>query len=150
VKALLLDCDGVIGSGTVWRQNETKRWTCVAGWLEPQLIARLNRVVRRTEAKVVLSTSWRKYLGWRTVAGVLYACGFTGTVIGATEVLGEGITERRLEILEWVQAHPEVTAWAAVDDCEIEGLGDRFVRTHAVHGLTDVDVEKLVAILKRS
>ena len=146
---LFLDCDGVIGAGRVWAQNETKRWTSPAGWLDPVLIARLNRLVRLAGAEVVLSTSWRKYLGARSVAGVLRACGFTGRVIGATEVMGEGVEQRHREIERWVREHPGTTRWVAVDDCEIALPVDRFVRTHAVHGLTDADVGRAVALLGR-
>lgn len=146
---LFLDCDGVIGAGRVWAQNETKRWTSPAGWLDPVLIARLNRLVRRSGADVVLSTSWRKYLTPRSTAAVLRACGFTGRVIGATEVMGEGVEQRHREIERWVREHPGTTRWVAVDDCEIALPVDRFVRTHAVHGLTDADVGRAVALLGR-
>jgi len=43
-----------------------------------------------------------------------------------------------------------VTRWAAVDDCEIALPPERFVRTHAVHGLTDADVDRAIAILTRA
>jgi hypothetical protein len=144
---LFLDCDGVIGAGRVWAQNESKRWTCPAGWLDPVLIARLNRLVRRTGAAVVLSTSWRRYLGRETVADILRACGFTGDVIGATEVMGEGVEQRHREVERWVREHPGVMRWVAIDDCEIELPAEHFVRTHAVHGLTDADCDRAVAIL---
>lgn len=144
---LFLDLDGVIGAGRVWAQNESKRWTCPAGWLDPALIARLNRLVRRTGASVVLSTSWRRYLEREAVAGILRACGFTGRVIGATEVMGEGIERRHHEVERWLLDHPGVERWAALDDCEIDLPVEHFVRTHAVHGLTDADCDRVAAIL---
>lgn len=147
---IFLDFDGVIGAGRVWAQNETKRWTSPAGWLDPALIARLNRLVRRTGADVVLSTSWRKYLTPRSTVAVLRACGFTGRVIGATEVMGEGVEQRHREVERWLRERPAVTRWAAVDDCEIALPPERFVRTHAVHGLTDADVDRAIAILTRA
>ena len=145
---LFLDFDGVLGAGRVWAQNESRRWTCPAGWLDPVLIARLNRLVRHTGAVVVLSTSWRKYLGAESAAGVLRACGFTGEVVGATEVMGEGVEQRHREIERWLREHPGVTRWVAVDDCELALPPERFVRTHAVHGLTDDDCDRVAAILR--
>lgn len=147
---IFLDFDGVIGAGRVWAQNETKRWTSPAGWLDPALVARLNRLVRRAGADVVLSTSWRKYLTPRSTVAVLRACGFTGRVIGATEVMGEGIEHRHREVERWLRERPAVTRWVAVDDCEIALPPERFVRTHAVHGLTDADVDRAIAILTRA
>ena len=52
--ALFFDFDGVLGSDRVWSQNRTKRWTCPAAWLDPILVARLNRLARRTGAGVVM------------------------------------------------------------------------------------------------
>lgn len=144
---MFVDFDGVLGAGRVWAQNEQRRWTSPAGWLDPVLIARLNRLVRRAGADAVLSTSWRRYLGAQSVAGVLRACGFTGHVIGATEVMGEGVDERHSEVERWVREHPGTARWVAIDDCEIALPASRFVRTHAVHGLTDADVDRAVAIL---
>lgn len=70
---LFLDFDGVLGAGRVWAQNESRRWTCPAGWLDPVLIARFNRLVRRTGAAVVLSTSWRTWLDPRATWPALRA-----------------------------------------------------------------------------
>lgn len=45
------------------------------------------------------------------------------------------------EIRAWLAAHPEVSAWVAVDD-DVVDVGS-FVRTDASVGLTDEDVERL-------
>lgn len=144
---VFLDFDGVLGAGRLWAANEHRRWTCPAGWLDPALVARLNRLVRRAGADVVLSTSWRRYLGADSTRGVLRACGYTGRVVGATAVMGEGVEERHREVERWLRENPGVPRWVAVDDCELDLPPARFVRTHAVHGLTDADVDRAVAIL---
>lgn len=152
---VFLDCDGVIGAGRVWALNETKRWTCPAGWLDPVLIARLNRLVRRTGAAVVLSTSWRNILGAEATASVLRACGFTGEVIGSTPdhrtpamIAAQQRAPRWPEIRGWLDTSP-ATRWVVLDDDEIDHLPPtRFVRTNAVHGLTDADRDRAVAILE--
>lgn len=156
VSVLILDIDGVVGAGRVWSQNEARRWTSPAGWLDPVLIARLNRLVRQSGAAVVLSTAWRNILGTASTADVLRACGFTGEVIGATPdqrtpemVAAHERAPRWPEIRAWLDANPHVTRWAVLDDDEIDRVPtDRFVRTNAVHGLTDADVDRAVAILR--
>lgn len=146
--ALFLDFDGVMGADRVWTQNRTKRWTCPAGWVDPILVARLNRLVRRTGAGVVISTSWRRYLGARSVEGVLRACGFTGTVIGATPVFGEKPEDWRAEeIAAWLADRPSVERWAVVDDLDLAVDPERFVRTEMMLGLTDADCERAARIL---
>lgn len=146
--ALVLDFDGVMGAGRVWSQNRTKRWTCPAGWIDPVMIARLNRLVRRTSAGVVISTSWRRYLGPRAVEGVLRACGFTGTVLGATPVFGEKPEDWRAEeIAAWLAARPGIQLWAALDDLDLDIDPEHFVRTQMLLGLTDDDCERVARIL---
>lgn len=152
---VFLDLDGVIGAGRVWAQNEHRRWTSPAGWLDAVLVARLNRLVRRSGAHVVLSTSWRNILGATSTAGVMRACGFTGEVIGATPdqrtpemVAAQQRAPRWPEIRTWLGAKPHVMRWAALDDDEMDGVpAARFVRTNAVHGLADADVDRAVTIL---
>lgn len=147
-RVVFLDFDGVIGAGRVWSQNASKRWTCPAGWLDPLLIARLNRLWRRTGAVFVLSTSWRKYLGAESVAGVLHACGFLGEVIGATPVLGaEALDWRVAEIGSWLVSHPAVR-WCVIDDLDLAVDPARFVRTDMQAGLTDADCDRVAAILE--
>ena len=145
---VFLDLDGVLGAGRVWSQNATKRWTCPAGWLDPLLIARLNGLVRRTGAAVVVSSSWRKYLGAKSVAGVLRACGFIGEVIGATPVLGEDVEVwRGREIDRWLMGRPDVRRWVVLDDLAVSVDVGRLVRTNTQVGLTDADVERAIAVL---
>lgn len=148
---LFLDFDGVLGSRRVWDQNLTRRWTCPAGWLDPIHIARLNRLVRQSHAGVVITTSWRKYLGADSVGNVLHACGFTGDVIGATRVLGEKPEDWRCaEIGEWLVQHASLRRWVVVDDLDLPIDPARFVRTNMEVGLTDADVDRAVGILGRA
>ena len=145
---VFLDMDGVMGAGRVWAQNAAKRWTCPAGWVDPAMVARLNRLVRRTGARVVVSSSWRKYLGADGVAAVLAACGFAGEVLGATPVLpGDPPSWRGREIDRWLMAHPRVRDWVVLDDLAVSVDLGRLVRTDPRHGLTDDDVARAVAIL---
>jgi len=39
------------------------------------------------------------------------------------------ISYRSIEILEWLNRNPDVKKWVAIDDMELEGLGEHFVRT---------------------
>ena len=145
---VFLDMDGVMGAGRVWAQNAAKRWTCPASWVDPAMVARLNRLVRRTGARVVVSSSWRKYLGADGVAAVLAACGFAGEVLGATPVLpGDPPSWRGREIDRWLMAHPRVRDWVVLDDLAVSVDLGRLVRTDPRHGLTDDDVARAVAIL---
>lgn len=145
---VFLDMDGVMGAARVWAQNASKRWTSPAGWVDPAMVPRLNRLVRRTGARVVVSSSWRKYIGGDGVAAVLWACGFVGEVIGATPVMGdEPETWRGREIDRWLMGRADVDRWVVLDDLAVAVDAGRLVRTNMQVGLTDADVERAVAIL---
>jgi hypothetical protein len=148
---LFVDIDGVLGSQRVWDANAVRRWTCPAGWLEPQLVARLNRVVRETGARVVISSGWRHYLGAESVVEVLWACGFTGEVIGATPKapVKTFTWQRALEIEMWLSQNP-ARHWVAVDDVAVAVESGRLVRTNPKTGLTDADVQTLIKLLKEN
>jgi hypothetical protein len=59
---------------------------------------------------------------------------------------------RAVEILEFVQEHPPVSGWVALDDLPLAGgpgmlLEHHFVRTNAKEGLSDGDADRAIALL---
>lgn len=167
---LFLDCDGVINNRETYARNEAQRVAALPEvithpppeWVEPELVARVNKICRRTGAMVVLSTSWRTYReipgtcgGWRGAVEVLQARGFDATAIDATPdhrtpamITRKEAAPRWPEIRAWLDAHSEVTRWCVLDDCEMPGVPPEcFVRTSIAVGLTDADVERAVRVL---
>lgn len=123
-------------------------------FLSRHLVARLNDVIGRTCASVVLSTSWRYASDIATCASALRRLDFTGTVIGATPDFRSGgpyadrraYTPRSDEIRAWLKANP-ADAFVVLDDhddCEVDG---HTIRTDARRGLSDENVERAVRIL---
>lgn len=145
---VVLDFDGVL-NGIETREPMSP---VVDGlFLNEVLVAKFNRIVERTGAKVVLSTSWRK-AGIDACSRALRAVGFIGEIIGATpdfRPVGQSspYTPRSDEIRAWLAANP-VDAFVVLDDhddCEVDG---RTVQTDTLVGLTDDDVERAVKILE--
>jgi hypothetical protein len=147
MKVLFLDVDGVLNS-KAWMIRSPR-----ASFMEldPAAIARVQRIVAQTGAKVVLSSTWR--LMDELVVSLLRA---GVPVFSKTPDLarkGGGLLPRSREIAAWLLEHPEVTKYAIVDDDVDAGYGalaPSFVHTDARYGLLDSEVEKIVAILGES
>jgi hypothetical protein len=151
------DLDGVLnGSET----REPPSLVHPGIFLNPERVARLNRICERTGAVVVLSTSWRHRLhdDGRPITldelrAAYAAAGFTGSIMGATPDLRPPgsppksvHTPRSDEIRAWVKEH-RPAAFVVLDDYDDAGVDGRFVRTDPRCGLTDADVERAVDLL---
>ena len=125
--------------------------------LEHDKLNRLGDVVRRTDAKIVLSTDWRRDPSLK--AKCINALAEHGcTVIGATRKGSPLQPIRPKEIWGWLQSYQNdrgkhVTAWAAIDDRALlmeqggEHLKGHFVGTNFATGLTDRCAERLIQVL---
>jgi hypothetical protein len=169
MKVIFLDIDGVL--------NHTQTRHCVAPTDEeplpipiaPECMARLNRLIAETGAKIVISSSWRNFARWQDLGPALVRHGLIADVIGETpnlpndktwlcnwhvrkgEPFGFELLERGWEIAEWISAHPEVTAFVILDDCsDMDVLVPWLVLTHPCDGLDDPDVERAKHLLERS
>jgi hypothetical protein len=145
LKVLFLDIDGVVLDGQNLRQARNNRY------LPPEKIALVKEVCDRAGACVVVSSTWRYsedtkdalmaaglalHPDWRTVRA---------KVVGSL-YLAEG---RGSEIKEWLDRHPETSAYAIVDD-DSDMLREqlpRFVKTQFEEGITPGHVSALVRML---
>lgn len=158
---LFLDVDGVMND---------HRWDpeVASGVILDEHVARLNRVLLATGAKIVLSSAWRYIVlrGESTLSGIEWLfrshgilanrlLGITGPdTIERCVYRGEPGTwprtnERGQQIADWLREHPGVTRYAVVDDIDlgISESGHPFVRTDGKVGLTDTDADQLIQIL---
>lgn len=150
MKALFLDIDGVLNTPGQWIRGACEWKADAESWammLSPPLVSHLNRVLTKTGAKVVISSSWRIAADVDVIAGALRIAGFTGDVIGAT---AKGHSDGRMgEIRQWLDANPECGAWAIVDDTTYDGFEEtgRFVETSTGEGLTNEGANALIRLL---
>ena len=119
MKIVFLDFDGVLNS---------KRWFTIAGnvrkqWhLDEDLIQNLNQITKSTDAKIVLSTSWRTMYPFPDIIQALEDRGCLADVIAKTpDLSGTGLGDsffvpRGHEIEAWLRDHPEVTNIVILDD----------------------------------
>lgn len=155
MKVVFLDVDGVLNSAAYLYAAE-RAWpegTPFEGnqhlELDPPAVARLNRIVRESGAKVVISSSWRFGNTPAEMQEILRRRGFEGEVVGDTPRDGHGAV-RGLEIQAWLDGHPGVESFVILDDdSDMAHLAPRHVRTRFSDGLLDEHVDAALAALAR-
>ena len=121
---LALDLDGVCNDDAFIREalaghEVIVRWdsALAAKTLDPARVARVQRICDATGAAIVLVTGWRRWATAEDIAACLRAAGLTAPVLGAVGgVKFSGADLRQQGFRDWLDTHPEVTAWCVLDD----------------------------------
>src|SRR6478752_5238839 len=104
MKVLFLDIDGVVNCARTPVASDN-----FIG-IDPYMTLLIDRIVQATGCSVVLSSSWRYHED--SMAEVRRrVCDF----IDVTPK-NNGLTSRGTEIKAWLEAHPDVTQYAILDD----------------------------------
>ena len=119
-------------------------------------VAHLMHIVNSTDAQIVLSTSWAMGYRFTQLNNCLRRNGIPIEVVFEWEDPSERgyMTPRRItsyrqhEISWWLDEHPDITNWVALDDLQaVSSLGPRAIVTDSQVGLTSTDAAKAIAIL---
>jgi HAD domain in Swiss Army Knife RNA repair proteins len=149
MKIVFLDFDGVLNSLSqiAFGSNTT---------FNPEAIRRLNEIVQRSQARVVISSTWRVHYSLDELRELLTSNGFRGEIIGCTPIFSHDHATslpdigmiRCQEIQNWIDAHSEpLTSFVALDDLELQLLAAHQVLTDMEVGLAEHHVEQALAIL---
>lgn len=177
VNMIFLDIDGVLNSEAHLRRLDDQHrqrghadptrpkheTTCECYRLERQIdrnaVTRLNRLVVKTGAKIVVSSSWRKLLDPPELHRILMNHGLIAEIIGETP---EGHTDPEMlvtyghiarifrghEIDLWLKRHPEVEHFVILDDgSDMEMHTHRLVHTDCEEGLLDEHVDLAIHMM---
>ena len=149
MKVIFLDHDGVICLSNNWgsrfkKQTKAKRKLSQDVMTLPidarfdnfdkKAIKVLNEILEQTGAEIVVSSDWRIWCSVEEMGDYYESQGiikrpieFTANVIDQSKVTWtrnwdlEGT--RSLEIQDWLEQHPEVTHWVAIDDLNMGKTG---------------------------
>lgn len=144
MKILFLDVDGVL--------NSTRSRSFLA--LSKGALRRLRSIVEQTGCKIVVSSTWRKHefsrvrlrktLRYKGLEIYDITPDFSRGSIGERGCRGD-------EIQEWLDRHPETTAYCILDDDSdmLDSQLRNFVQTDMDYGLTDTLAYRAVQILNR-
>lgn len=163
MKVIFLDFDGVLNSGNYFnyaiRTNPDQEITEIdkmKHMLDPVAIKKLNAIIQQTDAKVVISSSWRDDRPLDEWRQMLELQGFQGEIIGITPNFGETDTGKKTghgrryeQIQAWLNAHDNVDGFVIIDDIIFMAyLSNHAVMTTYERGLEDKHIEEAVNMLK--
>lgn len=157
MKVIFLDNDGVICLSNNWGTRTTKRRKAGLRASVPSLelpvdvrfdnfdkksIKILNEILEETGAEIVVSSDWRFYATLEELGDYYTSQGIIKRPLAVTGMFKDLFPrewsslrfradlelERYMEIQHWINEHPEITNWVAVDDLNmsVDFLGDRF------------------------
>ncbi len=139
-RLIFLDIDGVLNSAQYFRETDVNR-THWSSMIDPLAVKRLNDIVARTGAKVVISSSWRALHSVDEIRSFLNERGFIGEVVGRTpthrEYVGDPLTDDRGHyIQQWINENKFDGDFVIIDDDrDVEPYRDRWVHTTWERGL---------------
>ena len=156
MKVIFLDIDGVLNSVDWAKRNASKdkvgfmsMFDRHAGQIDPDALWRLIKIVNKTDAKIVISSTWRLLHSISEIDSIFQDLGWLGgaPIIGRTPSLNNA--PRGLEIHTWLQDNPHVSKFIIIDDDSdmLDDQMDNFVHTSWEHGLLDSHVDKAIGIL---
>lgn len=153
-KCIFLDFDGVI---TTLKSN----WT-----IDNEKVELVKQICDATGAKIVISSSWRRYTLEQTIKAITtqetlyghnpfpypeYIVGITSKMFGLKYPDEKTYYSlcRGVEIDRWLWEHEDVTNYVILDDDSDMLLSQKkhFIKTHALRGISKRDVEKAIKIL---
>ena len=159
MKIIFLDIDGVICLSREWgsRGRKIKRWELEGGEGEPPVTIRLddfnkiavdvlNDIILTSGADLVISSDWRLYATLDEMKDLFHQFGVIKGPIDFTPELQTTTKHANIrvdEIKSWLESHPEVEKWVAIDDLDLSEL-DNFVKTREREGLKQCNISTKV------
>lgn len=164
MKIVFLDMDGVLNGSDLGIPNEREynigddRWWAMM--VNPLLVSLLNKILEASNAKVVISSSWRYHANPEQMQRILNLKGFKGNVIGRTPLSTElptGLRDglRGTEIEFWLvkNKHLDIKSFVILDDMGPHRFGNMtsfLVQTNSYTGIRVSDVNSAIDILHDS
>jgi len=175
MKVIFMDHDGVICLESEWgsRFDKQKKYDPRPTIKEIPILDRfdnfnrscvecLNQVIRDTDCEIVISSDWRTWATLEEIGEYYESQGIIKKPIGLTPFMdrsevppefefkmGLGLNQTRvLEIRKWLDNHPHVVSWVAIDDMRLgeQGWGlEHFVlSTDHKNGICNSEVKTLL------
>jgi hypothetical protein len=146
MKVIFLDIDGVLNCSVEKTRDVVTDPDRYGSTINEALMSRLNRLIKETGAKVVISSTWRKLYTQEEITKLFDVVGFEGEIIGMTGSSSHGF--RGLEIREWSGGKGLENYIILDDDSDmLLWQASHFFNTDHAYGLTDKIVYKATRFL---
>jgi hypothetical protein len=145
MRIIFLDIDGVLNSSKFIKRLG-KSWT--GAQIDPEAVSILNEIIRETEAKIVISSSWRIVFSLERINSILNDNGFVGEIIGETPRVDWEPYSRGNEIQMWLDSNPDIESFVIIDDYSDMGELIKFlVQTKTDDGLLKKHIPLIIKLL---
>jgi hypothetical protein len=139
MKVIFLDVDGVL---VLWGSA-----------FDPTCMYNLKTIIDQTDAKIVVSSTWRLYGCYdQLLDGLDYYGIDKNRVIGKTPDISFNNVGRHVEILSWLSDNPQVKRYVIIDDdisAAIPDSPDSYFQTNFKSGLFKRMAKKVVSYLNK-
>jgi len=118
---VMLDFDGVMNNQLYYEKNhekinermrdESDKFSYLRTQIDPNAVEVLNNFIEETNAKIVISSTWRKAEAFQSmdnIADFFKDVGIKGECIGVTPIFDSRHTVRGNEIHSWLQKNKEI------------------------------------------
>jgi len=148
MKVIFLDVDGVLNTPKLIKKFGFD-------FIDHILVALVARIVRETDAKIVLSSTWRVQEKDKSVA-IQSLAQHNLELHDCTPIIERGVgaweeggwVRRHEEIQEWLKQNPNVQKFAIIDDLDDACIEGSFFQTEEDVGLTVEIAEKIIEHLR--
>lgn len=158
MKVIFLDIDGVLNNHDTLGLDRyiptplvlDKR---IHDHMSPWCIWHLNDIIKQSDAKVVISSTWRLGESTERLQAMLDVYGFKGEVIGKTDWLKTNDTHRGDEIRKWLEEHwnLDIESFVILDDDSDMGKSiGRLIKTKNEYGLRGYHVKPTLKVLNNN
>lgn len=144
---LFLDIDGVLNSSKFFEsqdRNSKHGIVLVSSQIDVNAIDLLNKLIEKTNANIVISSTWRLGHTIYNMQNTFRAHGFKypDNIIGCTPDL-PGKT-RGAEIVRWLSKVPVDSFVVFDDDEDMKGIEDHFIKTDFENGLQEEHITRAI------
>jgi hypothetical protein len=119
MKVIFLDIDGVLVTRNSIKYQHLNHPDEPDTLFSQKAVKNLNKLVRLTDAKIVISSTWRLFHSLSNLQEIFKKQGINGEVISTTSVEKATVEEdipRGKKIADWLEKYPDVEKYVIIDD----------------------------------
>ena len=119
MKVIFLDIDGVLVTRNSIKYQYLNFPDDTSIRFSKNAVRNLNRLIRLTKAKIVISSTWRLFHSLEELQNIFMKQGIKGEIISITSIDRAPVEEdipRGQKIADWLVQHPEIEKYVIIDD----------------------------------
>ena len=145
MKVLFLDIDGVLCTHQEYARSEyDPEYETHIYPFKKECVDNLNKILEQTDAKVVVSSTWRRLFSKENLQKIFKQNGLNADIFDVTPGTISGTRSREINL--WLEDHDKCK-FVVLDDLDLSASFDMFVHTDERFGLTEGQTEEAISIL---